>query len=183
MPIQGNNATTETTTKKTRKNEKRKRPELRLPIKLQKTILGKSVEYVRNLMKNYWELKLKPKRRKRRKKEQEFSESEEKYVDLTSLQAKKKVIETLEKLSQAIWLDQLYTRHLQVSDYITDFPIISLSSLQFSDNLIQYYRSSPDDISSPYKLRNNIIQLDLACCKPQDYNLKQIKFQMIINQP
>ena len=109
--------------RKLEKNEKRKRPELRLPIKLQKTILGKSVENA-SLMKNYWELKLiqKP---KRRKKEQELSESEEKYADLTSLQAKKKVIEALEKPSQAIWLDQLYTRHLQVSDYITDFPIIS----------------------------------------------------------
>ena len=35
----------------------------------------------------------------------------------------------------------------------------------------------------PYKLRNNIIQLDLAYCKPQDYNLtsNHKKFYAVIN--
>ena len=44
---------------------------------------------------------------------------------------------------------------------------------QFTDKL--YYIRTPTELriykNIPCKLRNNIIQLHLAYCKPQDYNL------------
>ena len=89
-------------------------------------------------------------------KEQQLSESQERIGDLqSSLKAKKRVIDNLEKeLAEPAKkvksgeLDYLHMTFLALCFFHVDLPSISVSSIRFLEDLVSYYKSSPNDVNS-----------------------------------